>query len=177
MKAVGRPVATSPLRVGFGVATLTLAIAILVGLKAPQDGTVESGLSGGGTSDGTGSGTSGGAGSGTSGGTLPTADTSGGGSATTATAGTATVDGSVVDTRYGPVEVEITVVGGKVTAATAIELPSGGRSGAISRYAAPILSSEALSAQNAQIDLVSGATYTSEAYARSLQAALDQAGL
>jgi hypothetical protein len=52
---------------------------------------------------------------------------------------------------------------------------SGGRSGQISSYAAPILASEALQAQSASIDIVTGATYTSQAYANSLQSALDQA--
>ena len=87
-----------------------------------------------------------------------------------------TVDGPVVTTRFGPVQVEVTIAGGKITAVTALELPSDHqRSAAISSYAEPILRSEALQAQSAQIDLVSGATYTSTAYERSLQAALDQA--
>jgi uncharacterized protein with FMN-binding domain len=67
------------------------------------------------------------------------------------------------------------VSNGKISDVQAIELPSGGRSGQISNYVAPILASEALKAQNASIDIVSGATYTSQAYARSLQSALDQA--
>ena len=92
-------------------------------------------------------------------------------------AGTSTVTGSVVSTRYGDVEVSITIANGKVASVQAVELPSGGRSGRISDYAGPILSSEALQAQSAQIDIVSGATYTSQAYAQSLQSALDQAGI
>jgi uncharacterized protein with FMN-binding domain len=88
-----------------------------------------------------------------------------------------TVTGSVVSTRYGDVEVQVTIANGKITAVQAVELPSGGRSGQISASAGPILASEALSAQSANIDIVSGATYTSEAYAQSLQAALDQAGI
>jgi uncharacterized protein with FMN-binding domain len=87
-----------------------------------------------------------------------------------------TVDGPVVDTRFGPVQVEVTISGGRIAEVTALELPSGGRSGRISSYAEPLLQSEALQAQSASIDGVSGATYTSEAYAQSLQAALDQAG-
>ena len=71
----------------------------------------------------------------------------------------------------------MTVVNGQVTDVTALELPSGGRSGQISREAEPILHDEALSAQSASIDGVSGATYTSLAYEQSLQAALDAAGL
>ena len=58
----------------------------------------------------------------------------------------------------------------------AIQLPTGRRSGQISNAAAPILR-QRRSAESASIDIVSGATYTSDAYAQSLQAALDQAGL
>jgi len=66
---------------------------------------------------------------------------------------------------------------GKLTDVVALQLPTGRRSGQISSYAEPILHQEALKAQNANIDLVSGATYTSDAYSQSLQAALNQAGL
>jgi uncharacterized protein with FMN-binding domain len=51
------------------------------------------------------------------------------------------------------------------------------RSQYISEQAGPYLQQEALQAQNAQIDIVSGATYTSESYAQSLQSALDKAGI
>jgi uncharacterized protein with FMN-binding domain len=78
---------------------------------------------------------------------------------------------------YGTVEVQITVSNGKITDIQAVSLPTRGRSGEISNYVAPILASEALKAQSANIDIVSGATYTSEAYAQSLQSALDQAGI
>ena len=85
-----------------------------------------------------------------------------------------TVAGPVVDTRFGPVQVQVTISNGAITAVDAIELPSShARSAEISDYAAPILRSEALQAQSAQIDGVSGATYTSMAYEQSLQAALD----
>ena len=83
----------------------------------------------------------------------------------------------MVDTRYGPVQVEIVVADGQLQDVVAIQLPTGRRSGQISNAAAPILREEALQAQSASIDTVSGATYTSDAYAQSLQAALDQAGL
>jgi uncharacterized protein with FMN-binding domain len=87
-----------------------------------------------------------------------------------------TVTGPVIDTRYGPVQVQVTISGGKIADVAALQLPSDHpRSAAISDYVAPVLRTEALQAQSAQIDLVSGATYTSMAYARSLQAALDQA--
>jgi uncharacterized protein with FMN-binding domain len=94
-----------------------------------------------------------------------------------ATAASTTIDGPVVDTRYGPIQVEIVVAGGKLQDVVAVQLPSGRRSGQISNAAAPVLREEALQAKSASIDTVSGATYTSDAYAQSLQAALDQAGL
>jgi uncharacterized protein with FMN-binding domain len=86
-----------------------------------------------------------------------------------------TVDGPVVDTQYGPVQVEVVMGSGKIKDIVALQLPSGRRSGQISNYSAPILRQEALQAQSASIDSVSGATYTSDGYAQSLQAALDQA--
>lgn len=87
-----------------------------------------------------------------------------------------TVTGPVVSTRYGDVQVQVTLKGGKLTNVSAVELPSDrSRSREISSTAAPVLRSEALAAQGAQIDGVSGATYTSDGYAQSLQAALDQA--
>jgi uncharacterized protein with FMN-binding domain len=88
-----------------------------------------------------------------------------------------TVDGQVVSTRFGPVQVEVVVAGGQIKEIVALQLPTGRRSGQISNYSAPILREEALQAQSANIDIVSGATYTSDAYSRSLQSALDQAGV
>jgi uncharacterized protein with FMN-binding domain len=87
-----------------------------------------------------------------------------------------TVDGGVVDTQYGKVQVRVVVTGGQLADVTALHLTdSSGRSVAISAQAAPILRQEALTARSAQIDLVSGATFTSEAYVQSLQSALDAA--
>jgi uncharacterized protein with FMN-binding domain len=86
-----------------------------------------------------------------------------------------TVTGQLIDMRYGPVQVQVTIAGGRITDVTALELPAGGRSGRISSFAEPNLRSEVLTAQSANIDIVSGATYTSDAYAQSLQSALDQA--
>ncbi len=77
---------------------------------------------------------------------------------------------------YGLVQVKVTMTGKKITDVTPLSLPRGGRSGDISQYAAPQLRREALSAQSAHIDTVSGASYTSAGYASSLQSALDQAG-
>lgn len=103
--------------------------------------------------------------------TPSTAATGAGGSAAT------TIDGPVVATRFGSIQVEIVVAGGRLQDVVALQLPTGRRSGQISSYSEPILRAEALQAQSASIDLVSGATYTSDAYAQSLQSAIDQAGI
>ncbi|MET8157299.1 FMN-binding protein [Sphaerisporangium sp. NPDC005289] len=88
------------------------------------------------------------------------------------------VAGDAADTRWGPVQVEVTLSGRKVTAIRVLRSPDGNRRDiVINERALPILEQEALAAQSAQIDTVSGATYTSEGYARSLQSALDKAGL
>ena len=99
-----------------------------------------------------------------------------GGSSTPAAPRPRTVDGGVASTQYGNVQVAITVTGSHITDVTALHLTdSSGHSVRISDYAAPILRKEALSRQSAQIDMVSGATYTSEAYQQSLQSAIDAA--
>src|SRR5665811_791162 len=73
-----------------------------------------------------------------------------------------TVTGPVVQTRFGSVQVQVTIAGGKITDVTALQLPSDRqRSAEISGIVGPMLQSEALAAQSAQIDLISGATYTS----------------
>ncbi len=89
-----------------------------------------------------------------------------------------TYTGDAVGTRYGDVQVEITVVAGKVTAAQVLQVPwSNRKDQQINAAAVPVLNDEAVSAQSASIDMVSGATYTSEGYIGSLQSALDQANL
>ncbi|MDQ8046818.1 MAG: FMN-binding protein [Patulibacter sp.] len=89
-----------------------------------------------------------------------------------------TFTGDATQTRYGPVQVRITVAGGKITDVTALQLTDhDGRSVQISQQAAPILRQEALAAQSASIQAVSGATFTSEGYTTSLQSAIDKAGL
>ncbi|MEU6773904.1 FMN-binding protein [Streptomyces sp. NPDC046759] len=87
-----------------------------------------------------------------------------------------TVTGKVAQTQYGPVQVRITVSGGKITKAEAVQAPKGGLSDQKTAMAVPKLNQEAVTAGNATIDAVSGATYTSTGYKQSLQSALDQAG-
>ncbi|ANS63993.1 hypothetical protein SLINC_1769 [Streptomyces lincolnensis] len=87
-----------------------------------------------------------------------------------------TVTGSVAQTQYGPVQVRVTVAGGKITKAEAVQTPKGGQSDQITANAVPKLNQAAVAAGTADIDAVSGATYTSAGYKESLQSALDQAG-
>ena len=77
----------------------------------------------------------------------------------------------------GPVQVAVTLAKGRLTAVHVLQVPSeSGRDQEIAARAVPRLTEEALGAQNAQIDAVSGASYTSEGYIQSLQSALDKAG-
>ena len=99
------------------------------------------------------------------------------GSSGTASTGK-TYTGDAVGTRYGDVQVAITVVDGKVTKAEVVQVPwNDHKDQEINAYAVPILNDEAVQAQSADIDMVSGATYTSQGYIGSLQSALDQANL
>ena len=98
--------------------------------------------------------------------------------ATSGSAASKTYDGDTVQTRWGPVQVRITVVDGKITASEAIVYPNGNHEDEqINSFALPVLNQEAVSAQSASIDMVSGATVTSEGYLSSLQSAIDQAHL
>jgi uncharacterized protein with FMN-binding domain len=96
---------------------------------------------------------------------------------TTVVAATRTVTGAAAQTRYGPVQVEITVTNGQITAADAIVYPTqSSKDRQINARAIPRLDQEAVAAQSAGVDTVSGATYTSVGYRTSLQSAIDQAG-
>jgi uncharacterized protein with FMN-binding domain len=133
---------------------------------ASSAGVSSSGSAGGGsTSSGSDSGTTAGGKTGTT-------------SGSTATGATRTITGSSVNTRYGPVQVQLTIRGSRITSAAAIEYPtSNGRDREINSYAVPQLNAEVVAAQSAGIDTVSGATYTSDGYLKSLQSALDAAHL
>lgn len=86
------------------------------------------------------------------------------------------VNGAVENTEYGPVQVQVTVAGGKITEVKTLQHPyEEQRSRQISAIALPQLRAEALAAQSSRIDGVSGATYTTEGYIASLQSALDAA--
>jgi uncharacterized protein with FMN-binding domain len=98
--------------------------------------------------------------------------------ASTRAAGATTATGSVAETQWGPVQVQLTVTSGDIADIQVIQYPSGNpRDSEINSYALPVLIQETLDAQSADIDMVSGATVTSVGYTQSLQSALDQAGL
>ncbi|MGW2825159.1 FMN-binding protein [Streptomyces sp. NPDC001443] len=99
-----------------------------------------------------------------------------GSSGSSGSSGTRTVTGETVQTRWGPVQVRITLKDGRLTEVTAVTYPQENpRDQEINSYAVPELRREALAAQSADIDTVSGATYTSDGYRQSLQSALDSA--
>nr|WP_237418089.1 FMN-binding protein [Actinomadura rayongensis] len=89
-----------------------------------------------------------------------------------------TFTGKVVHTRYGPVQVKITVRNGRLAKVKVLQVPSTrGPEPEIARVAVPQLNKAAVAAGTARIDTISGATYTSEGYRESLQSALDKAGV
>ncbi|MFJ4680969.1 MULTISPECIES: FMN-binding protein [unclassified Kitasatospora] len=138
-------------------------VVLLLSLK-PHDPDPAPALSSANTDSGTGTGTGTGTGSGVGTDTAQSSD----GSARTVT-------GSAVDTRYGPVQVKVTVAAGKISRIDVVQYPTRDRRDQeINEYAIPVLNQEAIAAQSADIDVVSGATYTSDGYTRSLQSALDQ---
>ncbi len=125
---------------------------------------------------------------------VTTTSASGTGSSTGTTSGTATTNstttstaqsgaadgtyvGSVVSTRFGNVQVQVTLVGGAITEVTPLMLTDDDRKSVqISNRAAPILREEVIASQSANVSNVGGATYTTRAYLSSLQSALDLAG-
>ena len=108
-------------------------------------------------------------------GTASSGDTSSG-DTSSGTLASGTFTGDSVATRWGDVQVQITVKNGKITKSEAIVYPTeNNRDIEINNTALPILGDEAVSAQSADIDFVSGATVTSTGYTQSLQSAIDQA--
>jgi uncharacterized protein with FMN-binding domain len=110
-------------------------------------------------------------------GSTTTAGGTNGTTTTTRTAGAGTYTGQLVDYIYGSIEVAVTIDGSRISNVSMVQNNATDfRSQAIDEQAVPILQQEALSAQSVNIDVVSGATYTSDAFAQSLQSALHKAG-
>ena len=102
---------------------------------------------------------------------------SGSGSSGSSTTVSGTATGDAVDTRYGSAQVRVTVKNGKIVAVDPLQLQSNDpHSQQISSSAAPILQQEVLAKQTADVDAVSGATFTSASYTQSVQSALDKLG-
>ena len=126
----------------------------------------------------TGTGTSGGAESSSSGSSGSTGSSGSGSAGAAAQAAAATYQGTTVQTRFGAVQVQVTVSDGTITDVTPLQLTDDDRKSIqISNRAAPLLRTEVLAAQSAGVQTISGATVTSNAYLSSLQAALDAAHL
>lgn len=149
-------------RVVLAVASTVVGLVLLLGFKThPLASTVAAGT-----------GSTGSAGSAGSTGSAGSAGSSGSG------ASTVTVTGDAVATRFGPVQVQVTVQGGEITDVTVLDYPDANPHDAqVNGHAIPVLTRETLEAGSADIDTVSGATYTSLGYITSLQSALDEAGL
>jgi uncharacterized protein with FMN-binding domain len=96
----------------------------------------------------------------------------GGAAAPAASTATRTIAGSTIQTPFGPFQVQITVQGTKIVSARALQTPQGGRSSSINQQAVPYLIQQTLAAQSASIQGVGGATYSSDGWAQSLQAAI-----
>jgi uncharacterized protein with FMN-binding domain len=152
-------------------------VVLLLSLKPHHETTTASPITSGGSgTDATGSGGSSGT-SGTSG-SAGAGDPTGSAGAASNSSAARTLTGDAADTRFGPVQVKITVKAKKITDISVLQYPSDNpRDQEINSYALPLLNQEALNAQSAEIDAVSGATFTSDGYTRSLQSAIDKAGL
>lgn len=141
--------------------------------SAGTNGTASNGTASSGSGSSSGTGTAGSASSGTSG---SGAAGSGSQAASSSALKDGTFTGAAESTRFGNVQVQLVVSGGKISDVKALQLTDAERrSQMISATAAPILRSEVLQAQSGNVDTVSGATVTSDAYLSSLQAALDAA--
>jgi len=128
----------------------------------------------------TGTGTTSGGSASNSGNSGTSGGTSSGSTGTSGSSGPAkdgTFTGATEQTPFGPMQVAAVISGGKITDVKVLQKTNqGGRSVQISNQADPMLRSEVLQAQSANVSTIGGATYTSEGYLMSLQAALDQAG-
>jgi uncharacterized protein with FMN-binding domain len=160
-------------RISYWALTTLSAFVLLFGFDASQrgatGGTATTTISGGtsGTSSDSGAGTQGSG-----------SNNNGSNNNGSTSSSTKTVTGSVAQTQWGPVQVQLSISNGTITKVTVLQYPNGNsRDVELANYSLPILIKETIQSQSAQIDMVSGATYTSNGYIQSLQSALDQANL
>ena len=149
---------------------------LLLSFRSHTSSNALAGVSAAGTSSGS---SAGAAGSGSSGGSGGGSTTGSGASASappSAPPGGKVVTGDVINSAYGPSQVAITLSGNKIIKVTVLQHTDDGvNSEQIDGNALPKLTAETLAAQSAKIDAVSGASYTSSGYIKSLQSALDKA--
>lgn len=159
------------------VALTGASSALVLGFKTTGGGAtlpVAGNVAGAGTT----SSTSGSTGTSGSGSTSGSSGSSGGSSNSGGSAGRyadGTWTGAAVSEPWGPFEVQVVVSGGKITNVSVVESPNDRHSSRINSIAVPMLTQSTLAKQTATTDMVSGATWTSDSYAQSLQSALDKA--
>jgi uncharacterized protein with FMN-binding domain len=161
-----------PKRGVIGGALTAVALALILSFKTPDATGLATVNSNGNTTGGT---TGNNTGT-TAGQPQPSSSGAGTGSGTgTRSTYSGKLTGQAVQIPFGTVQVQVTMQNGKITDLQTLQMPADQRrSQQISSYVAPQLQSEVLSAQSANVNTISGATYTSEGYLQSLQSALDQ---
>lgn len=157
--------------VGFQVPETTVATPAVTATTTTTTATAS-----GSGSTGTGTGTT--SGSGTAEATPAATESTTSTTVTTATS-TAYADGTwtgtAVDEPWGTFQVQAVISGGQLTDVVVVTSPQDHHSARINDQAIPVLTEAAIASQGAEVDLISGATWTSESYAASLQGALDAA--
>ena len=160
-------------RVVLALGGTVAGLVMLLSFRSHTASTASAGVTAGSGGTGTSPGASSAAGSGSS-----AASGTGAASApVSAGSGTGTaVTGDAIATPYGPTQVQVTLNAGKIVKVTVLQHTDDGvNSQMIDGHALPLLNNETLTAQSAKIDAVSGASYTSAGYIKSLQSALDKA--
>ncbi len=168
------------LALGGTVAGLVMLLSFRSHMASTASAGVTAGSGGTGTSPGSGSAAgSGSAGSGSAAGSGSSAPVGAAAASAPVSAGSGTgtaVTGDAIATPYGPTQVQVMLSAGKIVKVTVLQHTDDGiNSQMIDGHALPLLNREALTAQSAKIDTVSGASYTSAGYIKSLQSALDKA--
>jgi uncharacterized protein with FMN-binding domain len=149
--------------------------AFVLGFRTTSDVPVDVTPNAAGSGSSTTSGSTGTTGSSDSSGSTDTSGSTGTAGSSTATWADGTWTGAAVSEPWGPFQVQVVVSKGTITDVSVVESPTDRHSSRINRQAVPILTEETLQSQAASVDMVSGATWTSDSYATSLQSALDEA--
>ena len=150
--------------------------ALVLGFKTTGgDATLPVANSGSATSSSSGSASSSGSSPTSGSGTTSDSGPNSGSSGSTTKYADGTWMGSEVSEPWGPFQVEVVISGGKITNVSVVESPGDRHSSRINNVAVPLLTESTMATQSPNADMVSGATWTSDSYATSLQVALDKA--